>query len=596
MNENNTLKKSDSQNEQLEITNIEIVSINSGENYLTKNGTIVNNNLTSPMLLDAEESSNLSTKSTNTSQIEIMNENTNSSSISNNNLLLLLPSASQMEEDEYEKFGARPKKKLSSSNQMNSKSSLSSSASSSLSSLISQNSSAQTNTKSTCSSTSSSNSQKNYRMNNYNKSSNKSYKSNKNGYLFSSNSKQMKTSLNNNVNSCNYYDLEYEEPEDSYDFNNKLLTNMNPPLLPDDLSITSSNRHQTLIDDDCYITNEIITCPLCFKKIKDDLETHFQLEHKEHECPLCGLLFDSELNLNQHLSLVHVDEMNVNKDLIDEKTNDWVRKTNEHVINNSILPPPPIPVMNDEDNLLPTTSQSNNTMNKEEYVCPVCQLKIHDQAWLEYHVDSHFNNNNPSNDEDVVAGSGVLDFNTLPHLKTNKSRTQSQSSLTANVDENFEYDQIMTLAECSMNDENMIGAGTSKSFDDEFCPNEIVLLDNISNEKTTETTKTTNKVVNLSDLRDYELAIMLDKEEKEKLKSMSSNYIEEDYLKAQLLDRKENETFKYKLYKENIENTNHSNSHINDEDFAMDCDYQSDSEYAAQVEHEWLKVNNLTNK
>ncbi len=87
MNENNTLKKSDSQNEQLEITNIEIVSINSGENYLTKNGTIVNNNLTSPMLLDAEESSNLSTKSTNTSQIEIMNENTNSSSISNNNLL-----------------------------------------------------------------------------------------------------------------------------------------------------------------------------------------------------------------------------------------------------------------------------------------------------------------------------------------------------------------------------------------------------------------------------------------------------------------------------------------------------------------------------
>jgi hypothetical protein len=573
MNENNTFKKSDSQNEALEITNIEIVSINSGENYLTKNGGFVNmlsnNNITSPMLLDAEESSNLSTKSTNNSQIENLNENTNSSSISNNNLLLLLPSASQIEEDEYEKFGARPKKKLSSSNQMNSKSSLSSSASSSLSSLISQNSSAQT--KSTCSSTSSSNSQKNYRINNY-KSSNKS-KSNKNGYLFSTNSKQMKTSLNNNVNSLNYYDLEYEEPEDHYDYNNK-LTNMNPPLLPDDLSLNSSNRQN--LEDDCYITNEIITCPLCFKKVNNNLETHFQLEHKEHECPLCGLLFDSDLNLNQHLSLVHVDEMNENKELIDEKTNDWVRKTNEHVINNSILP---LPAMNDEDNILPTTSQ-NNIINKEEFICPVCQLKIHDQAWLEYHVDSHFNNN-PSNDEEVACGSSnILDYNSLSHLKTNKSRTQSQSSLTANVDENFEYDQIMTLAECSMNDENMIGAGTSKSFDDEFCPHEIVLNEN-NNDKTIEKT---NKVVNLSDLRDYELALMLDKEEKEK--SKNSNYIEEDYLKAQMLDRKENETHKYKLYKENNEN----NNHINDEDFAMDCDYQSDSEYAAQVEHEWLKV------
>ena len=28
-----------------------------------------------------------------------------------------------------------------------------------------------------------------------------------------------------------------------------------------------------------------------------------------------------------------------------------------------------------------------------------------------------------------------------------------------------------------------------------------------------------------------------------------------------------------------------------DEDFAMDLDYQSDTEYAAQLEHEWLKVN-----
>lgn len=47
-------------------------------------------------------------------------------------------------------------------------------------------------------------------------------------------------------------------------------------------------------------------CPLCLKSIGDyDLEAHFQMEHREFECPFCGLLFDSEFSMQQHLTSVH---------------------------------------------------------------------------------------------------------------------------------------------------------------------------------------------------------------------------------------------------------------------------------------------------
>lgn len=49
-------------------------------------------------------------------------------------------------------------------------------------------------------------------------------------------------------------------------------------------------------------------CPLCFKAITGSLQEHFQREHQEHECGFCGLLFDSDYILNQHMITMHADE------------------------------------------------------------------------------------------------------------------------------------------------------------------------------------------------------------------------------------------------------------------------------------------------
>lgn len=47
-------------------------------------------------------------------------------------------------------------------------------------------------------------------------------------------------------------------------------------------------------------------CPLCLRSVEGiDLENHFQLEHREYECPFCGLLFDNEFSMSQHLVSVH---------------------------------------------------------------------------------------------------------------------------------------------------------------------------------------------------------------------------------------------------------------------------------------------------
>lgn len=117
----------------------------------------------------------------------------------------------------------------------------------------------------------------------------------------------------------------------------------------------------------------------------------------------------------------------------------------------------------------------------------MCQLKFKDELWLEIHVDSHFNpttsgigggggggaggndsifdstNVNLASSESGESGSvtsGALGAIAAAStaktsmfscdLKPPRSRTNSASSVTANVDENFEIDQMITLSECNM--------------------------------------------------------------------------------------------------------------------------------------------------
>lgn len=126
----------------------------------------------------------------------------------------------------------------------------------------------------------------------------------------------------------------------------------------------------------------------------------------------------------------------------------------------------------------------------------MCDLKFKDEVWLEIHVETHFNpSNNILDDQKAVNASGAniygrnetfggfsMDTNrassssavsagdltkdssllgavaattsiinagaSLPSVKP-RSRANSTSSLTANVDENFELDQMIILSECN---------------------------------------------------------------------------------------------------------------------------------------------------
>ena len=67
--------------------------------------------------------------------------------------------------------------------------------------------------------------------------------------------------------------------------------------------------------------------------------------------------------------------------------------------------------------------------------------------------------------------------------------------------------------------------------------------------------------------------------------SLTANLNNGDFLTAQFLERQEKEALRFKLSKENAY----------DEDYAveMSTECNSDSEYAAELEHEWLKVNKI---
>jgi transcription elongation factor Elf1 len=226
---------------------------------------------------------------------------------------------------------------------------------------------------------------------------------------------------------------------------------------------------------------EISNCPLCGKIVKSSLEKHFEAEHKEFECPFCGLLFDTEFVLNQHLSTVH-DELgesgyvNKSKNSMPSRdecnfnlTSDWVAK------NTSCKDVIEIDVEAEHEKM---------SSAKECFTCPICQIKIKDEQWLEIHVDSHFNENaNEMDSESMNRNYSTASFSEksiknshclgaaaaspnkssfpLEYKQFNKSRTASASSLAANVDENFEIDQVITLSDCNMimDDNNSIDYG-----------------------------------------------------------------------------------------------------------------------------------------
>ena len=349
----------------------------------------------------------------------------------NDKTLLLIPNETGDDDEnfDYAKTGARPKKK--SLNLLNSKSSLSSSASS-LSSLVSQNSNNQFLTNST---TSSNSSQTNYRS---------KAKSSK-----STNSDASSLSLKLKTNS-------------SKDEHGKLGKNS---IIENEIfSLNQMDEDSPAID--------ISNCPLCGKIIKGNLEKHFEAEHKEFECPFCGLLFDTEFVLNQHLSAVHDD--------LGESG--YVNKTKN-----------PMPSTNESNFNLTSDWVAKNTISKDiieidveaehdaGLTCPICQIKIKDELWLEIHVDSHFNENaneigsdsmnrnysTASFSEKSIRSSQCLGATAasslfpLEYKQFNKSRTASASSLAANVDENFEIDQVITLSDCNMimDDNNSIDYG-----------------------------------------------------------------------------------------------------------------------------------------
>ncbi len=188
------------------------------------------------------------------------------------------------------------------------------------------------------------------------------------------------------------------------------------------------NIHHTL-DQDEETPNEFkeqVTCPLCLKIVFTPLESHFEAKHKEVECPYCDLLFDNGLVLNQHVDSVHSiqsDEATLKKDY--ECWFDYSKQPNYSA--------------SGANNLDHTDLKSvSDTVN--EHKCPVCMVIVNEGVeFLQAHVEAHF--------------SSPTSFSDLISSKSRKSRTHSASSLIANVDENFELDQVMTLedSDCEMN-------------------------------------------------------------------------------------------------------------------------------------------------
>lgn len=178
-------------------------------------------------------------------------------------------------------------------------------------------------------------------------------------------------------------------------------------------------KHSINSNEDSNKKEMTTACPLCFKAVTGILENHFQLEHREFECAFCGLLFDSKSILNQHMLTVHPTEYNI------------------------------------KDNQTPD----------ETLTCPICNLVVKEgtfsfvpnliweyDSWylfsckgieaLEVHVDLHLTGDQKqSSSHFQMVSKNEFAKNQMAYA----SRASSDSSLVANVDENFEMDQVMTL-------------------------------------------------------------------------------------------------------------------------------------------------------
>jgi uncharacterized C2H2 Zn-finger protein len=146
------------------------------------------------------------------------------------------------------------------------------------------------------------------------------------------------------------------------------------------------NTHYLALDQDeeALHTDEFkeqVTCPLCFKTVFAPLESHFEAEHNEFECPFCDLLFDNGLLLNQHVNSVH--------SVVQSDDSAAVLKKCESdcLFQDSKLP-------NYSASGASNWSQSDfksvsDTVNEQK--CPVCMVVVKEGVeFLQAHVEAHF--------------------------------------------------------------------------------------------------------------------------------------------------------------------------------------------------------------
>lgn len=295
----------------------------------------------------------------------------------------------------------------------------------------------------------------------------------------------------------------------------------------DDIKDTKLKPNIVRTDPDEEINEfkEPITCPLCFKVVEGTVEAHFEAEHNEYECPFCDLLFDNDFLLKQHVNMVHDDTLTSNKN------------KDDNLFDSKLPNYSSFGASNWGQNDLKSVSDSVN-----EQKCPVCMVVVKEGLdHLQAHVESHFNNPSSS-----------MDYN---NFKSSKSRSNSTSSLIANVDENFELDQVMTLADSD--------------------------TDSMKNQDYYYSFQNDSKVEQDLIQKDYEMALMLDQQENENVYKTNN-----DFLVAQLYERQQKEAAKYELSK--IQ----SNENLQiEEEYSTETssNFQSEYEYAAEIEHEWLK-------
>ncbi len=151
-------------------------------------------------------------------------------------------------------------------------------------------------------------------------------------------------------------------------------------MLTSSKSKTLFNEHTMNIND---TPEEITECPLCGSFIRTKLELHFQSDHREYDCPFCGVLFDEEAILISHINREHSDGCE-------------------------------------------TQSLDCNQV----FVCPICRISSSDQHILAQHVETHFSETS-SHIENTINRQCV-------------QLTDSTNSLVVNIDDNYGVEQILS--------------------------------------------------------------------------------------------------------------------------------------------------------